>query len=192
MANPPCCKKGSDHPSAKVFPLEKSPRQVAMLDPKTMKYTFVDTCFSTHHPQFGYDADNTLWFSGTGPVAGWIDTKVFDETRDTQKAQGWAPWVLDINGNGKLDDYHRAGRSPTDPPRTRASPPVPGHTPSCRTQRTARSGTPSARSSGPPGFLRFDPKTKLSDIYYVRSPASASAVSTSQNRAVAWPRASST
>ena len=38
-------------------------RQVAMLDPKTMKYTFVDTCFGTHHPQFGYDADNTLWLS---------------------------------------------------------------------------------------------------------------------------------
>ena len=42
----------------------------AMLDPKTMKYSFVDTCFGTHHPQFGYDADNTLWMSGSGPVAG--------------------------------------------------------------------------------------------------------------------------
>jgi PHB/PHA accumulation regulator DNA-binding domain len=30
--------------------------------------TFVDTCFSTHHPQ--YDANDTLWLSGTGPVAG--------------------------------------------------------------------------------------------------------------------------
>ena len=63
--NPAFCKKGSDHPSAKVFPLEQSGRQVAMLDP-TMKYSFIDTCFGTHHPQFGYDADNTLWLSGTG------------------------------------------------------------------------------------------------------------------------------
>ena len=39
MDNPAFCKQGSDHPSAKVFPLEKSARQVAMLDPKTMKYT---------------------------------------------------------------------------------------------------------------------------------------------------------
>ena len=32
--NPDFCKKGSEHPSAKVFPLERSGRQVAMLDPK--------------------------------------------------------------------------------------------------------------------------------------------------------------
>src|SRR5215813_1550297 len=61
--NPAFCKKGSDHPSAKVFPLDKSSRQVAMLDPKTMKYTFVDTCFATHHLQFGYDTNDTLWLS---------------------------------------------------------------------------------------------------------------------------------
>ena len=35
MDNPACCKKGSDHPSAKVFPIDRSPRQVAVLDPKT-------------------------------------------------------------------------------------------------------------------------------------------------------------
>ena len=51
MDNPAYCKKGSDHPSAKVFPLDQSPRQAAILDPKTMKYTFVDTCFATHHLQ---------------------------------------------------------------------------------------------------------------------------------------------
>src|ERR1700690_3734946 len=82
MDNPAFCKKGSEHPSAKVFPLEKSARQVAMLDPKTMKYTFIDTCFGPHHPQLGYDADNTLWWSGTGPVAGWVNTRVWDETAD--------------------------------------------------------------------------------------------------------------
>ena len=89
--NPAFCKKDSDHPSAKAFPLERSGRQASMLDPKTMKYSFIDTCFGTHHPQFGYDADNTLWFSGTGPVAGWVNTKVWDETGDAAKAQGWAP-----------------------------------------------------------------------------------------------------
>ena len=116
--DPAFCKKGSDNPYAKVFPLEKSQRQVAMLDPKTMKYTFIDTCFATHHPQFGYDADNTLWFSGTGPVAGWVNTKVFDETGDAQKAQGWAPWVLDTNGNGKLDDFIEPN-APADPNKDR-------------------------------------------------------------------------
>ncbi len=66
--DPDFCKKGSEHPSAKLFPLERSMRQLAMLDPKTMKYTFVDTCFGTHHLQFGYDKNDTLWTSGGGPV----------------------------------------------------------------------------------------------------------------------------
>ena len=44
LDNPAFCKEGSDHPSAKLFPLKQSRRQLAMLDPTTMKYTFVDTC----------------------------------------------------------------------------------------------------------------------------------------------------
>ena len=111
MDNPAWCKKGSEHPSAKVFPIDRSPRQVAVLDPKTQKYSFIDTCFGTHHPQFGYDADNTLWLSGSGPVAGWVNTKVWDETGDAQKAVGWFPFVLDSNGNGKLDEYAEPGKS---------------------------------------------------------------------------------
>ena len=75
--NPAFCKKGSEHTSAKAFPLDLSGRQASMLDPKTMKYSLIDTCFGTHHPQFGYDADDTLWFSGTGPVAGWVNTKTW-------------------------------------------------------------------------------------------------------------------
>jgi hypothetical protein len=70
LDNPAFCKEGSDHPSAKLFPLKQSHRQLAMLDPKTMKYTFVDTCFDTHHLQFGFDKDDTLWTSGGGPVVG--------------------------------------------------------------------------------------------------------------------------
>ncbi|HXJ79099.1 MAG TPA: carboxypeptidase-like regulatory domain-containing protein, partial [Candidatus Methylomirabilis sp.] len=73
--NPDFCKKGSDHPSAKLYPLEQTNRQITMLDPKTMKYTFVDTCFQTHHLQFGYDANDTLWTSGGGPVVGWVNTR---------------------------------------------------------------------------------------------------------------------
>jgi len=103
--NPAFCKEGSDHPSAKLFPLKESSRQLAMLDAKTMKYTFVDTCFGTHHLQFGFDDHDTLWTSGGGPVVGWLDTKVFDETGDTAKAQGWTVLVVDTNGNGKRDAY---------------------------------------------------------------------------------------
>ncbi len=52
---PAFCRKGSDNPYAKVFPLDKNERQLAMFDPKTQKFTFIDTCFGTHHLQFGFD-----------------------------------------------------------------------------------------------------------------------------------------
>jgi hypothetical protein len=113
--NPAFCQKGSDHPSAKAFPVERSNRQFSMLDPKTMKYTFVDTCFNTHHLQF--DANDVLWASTGGansPVIGWLDMKIFDETGDAAKAQGWTPLILDTNGNGKRDEYVEPNQ-PVDP-----------------------------------------------------------------------------
>jgi hypothetical protein len=165
IENPGFCKKGSDHPSAKVFPLDRSGRQVSMLDPKTMKYSFIDTCFGTHHPQFGYDADDTLWLSGTGPVAGWVNTKTWDETGDAAKSQGWAPFVLDTNGNGKVDEWTEPDQ-PVD---------------AGKDKRIAGSGPyavmphPTDGSvwytvgvfAGTPGFLRFDPKSKLSEFYAI-------------------------
>ncbi|MGA8968293.1 MAG: carboxypeptidase-like regulatory domain-containing protein [Pseudolabrys sp.] len=169
MDNPDWCKKGSGNQYAKVLPLDKSPRQVAMLDPKTMKYEFIDTCFGTHHPQFGYDADNTLWLSGTGPVAGWVNTKVWDETHDAQKAIGWTPFILDTNGNGKRDDYTEPGQ-PADAGRD--------------TRITGGSGPyavmPHPKDGsiwytvgvfgGQAGFMRFDPKTQLSEFFAVPKP----------------------
>jgi hypothetical protein len=112
--NPDFCKQGSDHPSAKRFPLERTNRALTRLDPKTMQYTFVDTCFQTHHLQFGYDANDTLWTSGGGPVVGWLNTKMFDETGDAAKSQGWTALILDTNGNGKRDDYVEPDQ-PVDP-----------------------------------------------------------------------------
>jgi hypothetical protein len=167
--NPAFCRKGSDHPSAKVFPLEQSSRQVAMLDPKTMKYSFVDTCFGTHHPQFGYDADNTLWLSGTGQVAGWVNTKVYDQTGDAARAQGWSPFVLDTNGNGRRDEYVEPNQ-PIDAAKDKRI--IPGSGP------YAVMPHPSDGSvwytvgvfGGTPGFLRFDPKTQLSEVYHVPAP----------------------
>ena len=112
--NPDFCKKGSTHPSAMLFPLERSNRHVAVFEPKTQKYTFVDTCFGTHHPQFGYDANDTLWTSGGGQVVGWVNTKMFDATGDAAKSQGWTAMILDTNGNGRRDAYVEPDQ-PLDP-----------------------------------------------------------------------------
>jgi hypothetical protein len=112
--NPDFCKAGSDHPSAKLFPLERSTRNIAVYNPKTQEYKFVDTCYTTHHPQFGYDANETLWTSGGGPVVGWLNTKMFDATGDSAKSQGWTALILDTNGNGKRDEYVEPNQ-PIDP-----------------------------------------------------------------------------
>ena len=116
---PAFCKAGSDHPSAKAFPLERASgpatnttafvqnaRGVTMYDPKTKQWAFVDTCFGTHHLNFGYDADNTLYLANNGgPQVGWVNTRVFLETGDSAKAQGWTAFVVDTNGNGRRDEY---------------------------------------------------------------------------------------
>ena len=102
---PAWCKQDSGHPSAKLFPLDQSQRTLAILEPKTMKYTFVDTCYGTHHLNFAFDANQTLWTSGGGPVLGWFNTKLFDETGDVAKAQGWTAFVLDTSGDGKRGEY---------------------------------------------------------------------------------------
>ena len=103
--NPDFCKDGSSHPSAKAFPLDKSNRQLGVYDPKTGKYTTINTCFSTHHLMFAEDANNTLWTSGGGPAVGWLDTKKYLETGDEQASQGWTALILDTNGNGERDEY---------------------------------------------------------------------------------------
>src|SRR6185295_17511754 len=115
--NPAFCKAGSTLPSAKLFPIDRNVRQAAVFDPKTKKYTFVDLCFGTHHPQFGFDANNTVGFSGGGQVLGWLNTKMFDETGDAAKSQGWTAFILDTNGNGKRDENWVKPADPVDPTR---------------------------------------------------------------------------
>jgi hypothetical protein len=164
--NPAYCKKGSDLPSAKDFPIDDSGRQLAVYEPKSGKYSFIDTCFGTHHLQFSEDASNTLWTSGGREVVGWLDTKKFLLSGDAAASQGWAPFVLDINGNGKLDSWTEPGQ-PLDP---------------TRDQRLAVSfyavmpnpadgsvwGSVAYRYPG--ALVRFDPRTRLSEIYNVPPP----------------------
>ena len=164
--NPPFCKKGSNLESAKNFPLDASERQIALYEPGSGKYTFVDTCFSTHHLQFAQDANNTLWTSGGHEVVGWLDTKKFDLTGDAAASQGWAPFVLDIDGNGKLDSWTEPDQ-PLDPTRDRrlavgfyAVMPNPAD--------GSVWGTVAFRYPG--AVLRFDPRTRLTEIYNVPAP----------------------
>ena len=116
-ANPDACKKGSEHPSAKLMPIESANRHLSMYDPQTGKITLIGTCFPTHHLVFAEDANHTLWTSAGGPqsgVIGWLNRKTFEETGDEMKSQGWTALVLDTNGNGRRDDYVEPNE-PVDP-----------------------------------------------------------------------------
>jgi hypothetical protein len=172
-ANPDFCKAGSDHPSAKVFPLATSGRQITMYDPKTEKFTMISTCFPTHHVQFGFDANNTLWASAGGPAsgaAGWINMKMFEETGDEVKSQGWTPFILDTNGNGKRDEYTEPNQPFDANKDRRVNVAFYGVSPS-------RDGTVWGTSLAFPGYVvRLDPTkgdpatTSLAEIYEIPLP----------------------
>jgi hypothetical protein len=164
--NPAFCKAGSQHPSAKLFPIERSGRQIAVYEPKTGKYTFVDTCYSTHHLQFAADQNHTLWTSGGAEVIGWLDTQQFDATGDAAAAQHWAPFVLDTEGKGKLDKWVEPGQ-PAQPDSDRrlavsiyAVMPNPAD----------GSVWGSVAYQYPGAIVRFDPRTLLTEIYNVPAP----------------------
>ena len=112
--NPPFCREGSDHPSARLFPVNRAGRHLAMYDPETDELTHISTCFSTHHLMFAEDDDHTLWTSGGGQVVGWLNRRRFEETGDEVVSQGWTPVILDTNGNGRQDAWVEPGQ-PVDP-----------------------------------------------------------------------------
>ncbi len=164
--NPSFCKQGSTHPSAQAFPMERTSRHLSIYDPRTKQYTFVDTCFSTHHLQFAEDANHTLWTSGGGPVVGWLDTRKFDETGDAAAAQGWAPFVLDTNGNGKLDRWTEPNQ-PLDP---QLDARIAGGFYAVMPNPADGSVWGSVAFRYPGALLRFDPRTKLTETYTVPMP----------------------
>jgi hypothetical protein len=159
------CQAGSEHPSAKAFPINQSGRQMQMYDPKSKEVITVDTCFGTHHLNF--DDNDVLWFTGGGPVEGWFDTRIYDKTKDEQKAQGWTVFVLDTNGNGKRDAYTEPDQ-PIDPTKDhRINAPFYGVAP------TPGESTVWGSVQGMPGALvrltlgSNPPATALSEIYEV-------------------------
>ena len=162
---PAFCREGSTHPSAQAFPIAQSGRQIQMYDPRTKQTTAIDTCFGTHHLNF--DGNDTLWFTGGGPVEGWFNTKIYDETKDVQKAQGWTAFVLDTNGNGKRDAYVEANQ-PIDPTKDkRINTPFYGVAPS-----PADGSVWGSYMGVPGGIVRLvlgsnPPATALSEVYEV-------------------------
>src|SRR6202163_4155506 len=188
--NPDFCKKGSDLESAKLFPLNTSGRQLAMLDPKTGKFTLINTCFPTHHLEFGYDKNDTLWTSAGGPqanVVGWLNTKMFRETGDEQKSQGWTGLILDTNGKGKREGEYTEPTQPVDPTKQhRINAAFYGVSPS-----PADNSVWGSTLGYPGSMIRLDPgsnppSTALAEIYDVPAPGYSPRVMNIDTQGVVW------
>ena len=184
--NPAWCRAGSNHPSAKAFPMERAGRHLSVLNLKTMKYDFIETCYSTHHPQFGYDANDTLWTSGGGPVVGWLNTKKFDATGDAAASQGWTALVLDTNGNGKRDAYVEPDQ-PLDPTKDKRV-----NSPFYSVMPSPVDGSVWGSTLGVPGALvrlapgSNPPETALAEVYTVPAPGFGARGADIDSQGVAW------
>ncbi len=89
---------------ANYFPNQaRATRRISMYDPETRDIVVIPVCFGTHHINWMYDDDNTVVMSGDVNAVGWLNTRVWDETKDAEKSIGWCPFVLDTNGDGKID-----------------------------------------------------------------------------------------
>jgi hypothetical protein len=93
------------------FGPESGGRQASYYDPKTQKFQLIETCYATHHLQFDNDPNETVYFNElSGPIVGWVDSKVYDQTlastKDEYKAEqaavGWCGQIVDTNGDGKI------------------------------------------------------------------------------------------
>ena len=94
------------------YPLKQSGKQVAVYDPKTQRFDYIDTCFTVDHNQIG--KDNFIYYGMTGAV-GWVDTNTWDKTHDSEKSTGWCPAVIDTNGDGKISTGWTEPDQPVDP-----------------------------------------------------------------------------
>ena len=99
---PEWCRAGSDNAFVEYYPTRSSTRQASYYDPSTETFGLIDTCFTTHHLQFGWGEDRMLYFSSLSDVIGWVNTRQFDMTGDEQLSQGWCPMVVDTNGDGRI------------------------------------------------------------------------------------------
>jgi hypothetical protein len=121
LDTPAYCMAGSNNPYAKNFPI----REIANLDelrqkgagvdyydPKAAQFGMVDLCFGGGHTAF--DNTDTILYITPRRVngLGWVNTRVWDETHDAEKSQGWCPAVIDYNGDGKTGAYTK----PPEPP----------------------------------------------------------------------------
>ena len=114
---PNWCGKGSDNPFAKNFPVRGS--GLVLYDPKTRQQSVAGICGTAgSHRAWANDKDETLYTTMQPPPRpdsggfAWFKTRVWEETHDAEKANGWCPGIIDYNGDGKIGAYTMPDQPP--------------------------------------------------------------------------------
>ena len=79
-------------------PSVKTGGTIVVYDPATKKNEAVPDCFGSRHLAVG--TGDTLFLAGDANIVGWIDTKIWGDTHDVQKAGGWCPLVMNTKEGG--------------------------------------------------------------------------------------------
>jgi hypothetical protein len=99
---PALCGGEGGNKFGQYFPLRQSGKQVAMYDPRTQKFEYIDTCFTVDHNEFS--RDNVIYY-GTTDSVGWVNMDTWDKTHNAEASQGWCPAVIDTNGDGRISEW---------------------------------------------------------------------------------------
>lgn len=101
--NPDYC-TNPKNPFARLYPMANPQARITNIyDPATKKVEIIPECAESDHLNFDRDKDNTVYFSGEFTAMGWLNTRVWDQTHDAEKAEGWCPMVVDTSGDGRID-----------------------------------------------------------------------------------------
>jgi hypothetical protein len=131
-----------------------------MYEPKTDKVTHLPDCPVGHHLQI--DDNDVLWGDGGGGA--WFDTRVWDKTGDQKAAAGRIVRVIDANGNGKLDAGWVSPTEPLDPAKDMEVDPGQAY---AVIPNPIDGSVWISYSVVPGSIVRYDPKTKLSEVFEV-------------------------
>jgi hypothetical protein len=95
------CKPGSGNPYAERDGTTDGSKGFALYDPATRQWQMVPTCYGSNHPTMAVDGSNKLFVQAGNSRFLWVDTDIWDKTRDARASQGWCRLYYDSDGDGR-------------------------------------------------------------------------------------------
>jgi streptogramin lyase len=98
---PDFCRPDSGNPYAERDGTTQGAKGFAVYDPATRQWQMVPTCYGSNHPTMAVDGTNKVFIQAGNSRFLWVDTDVWDRTRDPRAAQGWCRLYYDSDGDGR-------------------------------------------------------------------------------------------